>query len=362
MKTFWTTTAAAALLSHSALAGGVDRSGQSIAVIFEEGNYAEFSLGFISPDVSGTTAGALVGVASGDVAPSYTQLSGAYKWNYGGPLDVGIIVDQPFGASVDYPVGTGYPLAGSNATLTSQAATIVASYGMGNGFSLHGGARAQSLEMDVALPGLGYTGVGDRSISYGYLVGAAYERPEIALRVALTYNSAIDHDIATTETGPTTSTTPVTTPQSVNLEFQTGIMADTLLFGSARWVNWSNFDISPIVYAGATGGSSLVDFADDTITYSLGIGRRFSDTWSGAVTVGYEPRSGGLSSNLGPTDGRASIGLGATYTNGNVKVTGGISYVMLGDTDTAVSAAPLIFGNFRDNTTLAAGVKIGITM
>lgn len=355
-------TAIAVAVAQTAAAGGIDRSGQSVSVIHEDGNYGEFSLGYVDGKVSGVAAGQ----ASGDVAPAYTQISGAYKWGYGGPIDVAVIFDQPWGATVDYAAGTTYPLAGSNATLTSQAITVVGKYDLGGGFSLHGGARAQTLEMDVSLPVVAsYTGQGDRTVGYGYLVGASYEKPEIALRVSLTYNSAVDHDIPTTETGPVpgTSTTRVTTPQSVNLDFQTGIAADTLLFGSARWVEWGGFDISPIGYATVPStGPSLVAFADDKITYSLGLGRKFNDNWSGAVTLGYEAASGGTSSNLAPTDGRRSVGVGATYTMGDMEITGGVSYVLIGDTTTVVSSTGPVIGTFQDNSAIAAGIKFGFKL
>ena len=61
-------------------------------------------------------------------------------------------------------------------------------------------------------------------------------------RVALTYNSAISYELPTTETsvlGTVNSTTDTETPQSVNFEFQTGVAADTLLFGGVRWVDWT---------------------------------------------------------------------------------------------------------------------------
>ena len=62
--------------------------------------------------------------------------------------------------------------------------------------------------------------------------------------------------------------------------------------------------------------------------------RRFNETWSGAVTLGYEPSDGDLTGNLGPTDGMRSIGLAATYTRDNMKITGGIRYVDIGDAAT----------------------------
>ncbi len=356
-------TTAAVLCANSALAGGIDRSGQSSAVLFEDGNYAEFSLGSISPDISGT----VVGQDSGDVGSSYTQLGAAYKWTYAGtPWEAAVIFDQPYGADIAYPAATTYPLRTTNASLDSNAVTLLGKYQINENVSVFGGLRAQSLSAEASVPVVaGYTANGAADYGFGYVAGAAYERKDIALRVALTYNSEIDHSLETTETGPAslTSTTDVTTPSSFNLDFQTGVAADTLVFGTLRYVNWDGVNITPTVYRSATGGS-LVSFSENTLTSTLGLGRRFNDTWSGAVTVTHEPSIGGVAPNLGPTDGRTALGLGATYTSGNMKITGGVQYIMIGDAETSVpvSSTATAPSDFSDNTALAFGIKIGMSL
>ena len=47
-----------ALLASAApvLAGGIERAPQSLAPLFEQGNYAELSFGGVNPDVQGTDA------------------------------------------------------------------------------------------------------------------------------------------------------------------------------------------------------------------------------------------------------------------------------------------------------------------
>ena len=60
MKLVKTAIGMMALSSTCAMAGGIDRSGQSVVVLFEKGNYAEFSLGMVQPDVSGVGAGTAV--------------------------------------------------------------------------------------------------------------------------------------------------------------------------------------------------------------------------------------------------------------------------------------------------------------
>jgi len=143
----------------------------------------------------------------------------------------------------------------------------------------------------------------------------------------------------------------------VNLEFQSGIATDTLVFGSIRWVEWSAFDISPTEYLSAFFNPAcdpLVAYESDRVTYTLGVGRKFNETWSGALIGTYEPSNGDITGNLGPVDGFKGIGVAATYTQGNIKVTGGVRYLWIGDATTTITA------DFQDNTALTAGLRVGV--
>jgi len=355
MRRVLMTTGALVLGATSAMAGGLERTTQSVAIIFERGNYAELSFGSVKPSVSGVGAAFTPGLPSGDMAADYTQVGAAAKFSLSENLDAALIFDAPFGANVDYPV-TGYYASGAVAELNTQAITGVLRYRMHSNVSMIGGLRYQTLEATASVPFIaGYTVSGVRDGGVGYLLGVAYEKPEIALRVALTYNSRIKHALATTEFGAPSADTLVDTPQSVNLEFQSGIAANTLLFGSVRWVEWSEFVIDPALYPPAT---PLVSYDSDTITYSLGIGRKLSDAWSVAASVGYEHPSGGFASNLGPTDGKSRVTLGATYTSGNMKLTGGVTYVAIGDADTTLGGG-VAAGNFTGNHAVGFGLKLG---
>lgn len=147
------TIAIAALLGSActAQAGGIDRSGQSILALFESGRYAEFSLGSVSPDTSGNAVAALGGFGSGDMTSSFLQLGAAYKADINDRLSYAIIYDQPFGADVDYPTGTGY-FAAYPAEFESHAITGLLRYKFQNNFSVHGGLRVQSVEATAAVP------------------------------------------------------------------------------------------------------------------------------------------------------------------------------------------------------------------
>lgn len=350
----------------TATAGNIDRSGQSITALFEEGRYGEFSFGSVSPSVSGTSTAGLGSVNSGDISPSYLQFGAAYKADINDKWSYAIIFDQPYGADTAYALGTGYFAQGANAELKSNALTGILRYKMPSNFSIHGGLRVQTLEATANIPFVSnYAVTGERDVGIGYLVGAAYERPDIALRVSLTYNSEIEHEVDTVETstalgGPNSSVTTVDTPQSLNLEFQTGIAADTLLFGGVRWTDWSEFNISPANYGTLTGGGSLLSYNDDVYTWTLGVGRRLNETWSIAGLISYEEQTGGFFTNLGPADGATSVGLAATYTKDNMKITTGIRYVNVGSAQTAIPGnAPA--ANFRNNDALAIGVKVGFS-
>lgn len=346
----------AAILAAStsmASAGGIDRSGQFLRVLFEQGgetgSYAEFALGSVSPRAGND-------VFPADPLDSYQPYSFGLKQDINDQLSFALIVDQPFGADVDYrpflPLGIG------NAKIETKAITGVVRYKFNENFSVHGGLRAQQIGGEIstfiggAIPAQLFA---DSDFDFGALVGATYERPDIALRVSLTYNSEIDHSMTGTETiiggAPADTNFDITTPASLNLTFQTGIAADTLLFGSVRYVEWEGFNLT-----NATG--QYVNFREDTTTYSLGIGRRFNENWSGAVTYTYE--SAGLrptNTLLNPTTGIDSIGVGLTYTQGNTKITGGVTYARPGDQFGFVPGPTQV--NFNDTDTFAAGIRVG---
>ena len=371
MKHITTALGALALSTSLAQAGGIDRSGQSISAIFEKGNYVELSFGRVKPKVSGTqqltvSDDSKTGALSGDMAADYNQVGLAVKTNLSEKLDLGLILDQPFGANVAYPLiintSGAYYAATSTATLKTSAITSVLKYRTSENFSVFGGLRYETMSAEASVPFVaGYTVKSDSSSAMGYLVGVAYEKPEIALRVALTYNSKIKHNFTVDETLSTpaalTAATTVNSPQSVNLEMQSGVAKDTLAFASVRWVNWSAFDISPNLYKVATSGKSLVSYDDDTITYTLGVGRKFSDNWAGSISLGYEKSTGGYASNLGPTDGRISVTVGAAYTMDKVKISGGLSYIQIGDAQTTLTSTSAS-GSFTSNHAVGAGMKI----
>jgi long-subunit fatty acid transport protein len=337
------TTAGAILLitTSIATAGGLDRSGQGIGVIFEDGDYAELSFGSVTPDVSGTVAGG----DTGNVTPDYSQLGMAFKSQVNEQVSIAVIYDQPFGADVDYDTGSTYLLGTTNAQVESDGVTAVVRYEINPRFSVHGGLRYVQANgvYDVTFPAA-YTSTYSKDGGVGYVVGGAYERDDIAMRIALTYSSEIDLELDGTAGDLST-----TLPESINLDFQTGIAADTLLFGSVRYVAWDGFALYDTALA-----NNILSYDDDVYTYNIGVGRRLSDSFAVSFSVGYEKSTGEDTGNLGPTDGFISYQVGGAYTMDNgIEVSGGVRYINIGDTTTEVVA-----GDFSDNDAVAVGLKV----
>ncbi|MCR8726337.1 OmpP1/FadL family transporter [Frigidibacter sp. ROC022] len=368
MKYFLHALAGMTLAAGAASAGGIDRSGQSIGALFEKGTYAELSFGYVSPSVTGNDLVGYGGAATGNVADPYAAFGLAYKQDLNDRLSLAFILDRPFGADVLYDP-TSVMLGNTKAYAATTSATILGRYKMDR-FSVHGGVRLQQARAFVHLEGAAYGGLSgysvalDRNMALGYVIGAAYEIPDIALRVALTYNSAIEHDFDTVETlgAAVIGVTPTTvkTPQSVNLDFQTGVAADTLVFGQIRWVKWSEFRLDPATFIQSV-PDGLINL-HDTVTYTLGVGRKFNDTWSGAASITYEPATGDdLVSPLAPTNGKTGITLAAIYTKDNMKITTGINYTLLGDAFAETGTPDTARADFSGNSAVGIGVKIGFT-
>ncbi len=349
MKKVYAASAATAALTlfaaGAAQAGGLDRSGQDVSALFESGSYVETSAGYVSPSVSGTAAAGFGSAPSGNVAPGYTQFGFAFKTDLNPQISLAIILDQPFGANVDYATA-GYILNGAKATVSTNAATILGRYKFSDNVSIYAGPRIVTASGNyTAAPALGaYSSTYSSDMTTGYVVGAAYEIPAIALRAAITYSSETSFSMAGT-LGDLTATMP----QSINFDFQTGIAKDTLAFASIRWVNWANATIDDSL------AGNLADFNnEDTVSYEVGIGHKFSDQFSAQISFGYEAANGLAASNLAPTDGYYSVGIGGAYDLGNgMKISGGLKYVMLGDATTET-----IGSSFSGNSAIGVGLKL----
>jgi long-subunit fatty acid transport protein len=361
MKKRFISAGAICLATTTLHAGGIDRSGQGVNILFEVGTVIQTSLSYTSPEVTGS----LGGVSSGSAGQSFQIAAAAFKTSVNDKLDFALIYDHPFGAHVEYD--SSYPLSvdpvnpGTQNSLraesNSEALTGIMRYKFDNNFSANLGLRAQRIDADISVPAVaGYRVNTNSPVDYGYLIGVSWEKPEIAARFSLNYNSSIDHTFKQVETNSlglnTTSTSNVSTPQSVNLDFQTGIAPKTLLFGTIRWVDWSQLSYVPPNYS----LGEIVGFGNSVTTYSLGVGRKITEKFSGALSVGYEESQDIPVTNLAPTDGKLILGVAGTYDFGKAKVSAGVRYTDLGDTTTTSGA------EFSGNDAWTSGVQVTYTL
>lgn len=372
-------TSVALLSAQQALSGGLDRTGQSIDLLFEDGGYAELNFGLVAPELSGTD---VLGNTVANVAGSFGVVSGGIKMDVTDKLSLAMLIEEPFGSNVTYGGSqTTTMLGGTSAIASSNSVTALARYKLSDRFSAHGGVRYQTISGDITLSGLAYGGApGPGSLNgynvamrggdgVGFVAGGAFEIPDIALRVAATYSSAITHKLPTTETVNgipafgASADTEIKSPASVNIDFQTGINKKTLLFGSVRYAQWSQLKISPTGFDAAvspgTSGDSISDL-DDSWEASLGLGRALTDKLSASLSVGWEKAGADdLVSPLAPSNGSWSVSLGARYRTDAVTLSGGIRYTKLGDAQPETGTPDVARANFSGNRAISAGMTLG---
>lgn len=359
------------LTAVSANAGGIDRGSVGLSAIFEPGRVLTLGFSSISPSISGQYDHPLLGaLPTGDIAVDYSTFSLSFKDDINDRLTYGLFVNQPYGAETAYEQGL---YTGLEAKWSSTQFAGILQYNLDQGASVYGGLRYVVSDAEITVPAqllsppttpivVGpYTASAERDGEFGYILGAAYEIPDIALRVALTYESAVTHVFRTSETfgglngGATLQgSTSVTLPQSVILDFQTGIASDMLLFGSVKWAEWSAWHVRPTYYDSVL-NAAVTGFADNTITYSLGIGKQLNEHLSVFARVGYEAAGDAVASSLSPSGAMKSIGVGASWMHEQFRITGGLEYVTLGD---AVDAAGT---RFEGSRAIGIGIQTAIT-
>ena len=277
-----------------------------------------------------------------------------------------------------------HPNEGTNVSVDSKNFTglLGVKFGEKNNWQVYGGPVLQKLEGEVHLRGTaynstqGYDGIFAQSNGYGWMAGLAYSKPEIALKAALTYRSEIDHDTVAYEYMPATDKSDsydmtITTPKSVNVDFQTGLNPTTLLTAKLRWVPWSDFSIKPPLYNATTkkavgadfkplypNGLNLIDYSDDGWAAEVGLGKKLSNQWAVSGSVGWDSGAGDPTTTLGPVEGHWNVGLGAKYNvTPEVAVSAGVKYLMFGDAKSKIPNGDLV-GDFQNNDAWIYGLRL----
>lgn len=438
------TLTALSLAISSAHAAGIEYSKQSVAPFFEPGNYAELSYGYVDPKIEGTDA---AGNKIGDMMDSFDLPGAAIKIAPTANTALAVIYEKPFGVDTEYPAGNIFSnrLGTTEARVETNGITLLGGGKISNNVWLYGGLEYQTLKGNITgaqpvglttavsqvidqagaifgvptaeayydlvnkqnngtisaaeaealetVNGLAtpvaeaptyYTLDFENESTLAPVIGMAYEKPEIALRAALTYRAPAKYQVTGVENlqvilppisggdgvtpGPATDEVPlplagkteVKMPQSVNLDFQTGLSEKYQLLGmvNARWVDWSNFNVAPPLATFST-QEPLAAYKKDGYAVEVALGKQFNPKVSGEVRVGYDHGTGAPLSLLGPYDSIKSLGLSAQYKlTEQLSVAAGGQYMWFegGPVDTKVDGR---VANIDDGTGYALGMKLG---
>jgi long-chain fatty acid transport protein len=349
-------TAAIVLLSTTAAnAGGLERGGYNIDLLFDPSTYAaEAAATYANPqreldnvvDINtGITSGNLNGRPNdgiGDTEGYWVPRIGV-KAGIGDSVDCMADYSQPWGAHTN----PGSNWAGANDNIETKiesdnyAATCSYKWDVGQGqFRVIGGAFYQEvggfkerLVTDLSPFGSPLSGVGRLDLEgsgWGWRTGVAYEIPEYALRASLVYNSAVDLDNlgGTIDLTNTLLPTPggfvpgtkydvssfASMPDSLELKLQTGIAPGWLAFGSVKWTDWSQLQVIQVTANDTSDPRNLPTSLDllyrDGWTISGGVGHKFNDQWSGAVSLTWDR---GTSHGYGTQTDTWTVGTGVSY-------------------------------------------------
>ncbi len=365
--------ALACAVSAPAMAGGLERGGYNIDLLFDPSEYVlEGTATFVMPqrDVydAKDNPSPLKGGGPLPAGWSTTADDSENYWSprIGAKAAIGDMADcmfdysQPWGAHLKPGQwqGSSYNIE-TKVKSNNYAATCRVKFDVGNGvFSVIGGGFFQEISgykyrqvvspvaLGPAYPNL-FTGIGKLDMEgngWGWRAGLAYEIPEIAFRASLVYNSAVDHDLTGSvdlTSIPAIPTHPVLSvyggkvvpiygqvsmPDSVELKVQSGIAPGWLAFGSVKWTDWSQIQVIPFCATGtspcmpsAAGALNTLDlFYRDGWTVSGGVGHKFNDQWSGAVSLTWDR---GTSTVIGTQTDSWVLGAQAIYSpNKNIEL------------------------------------------
>ena len=329
-------------------AAALDKSGQSITAFLEKNHYAEFSLAQVQADIVGQVpqrpeliAAGLQDFSTSNLVPAYVFAQAAIKLQIHPQISVGFLYDQPFGANVAYeiysPTQDTPPLEATSFDLQTESLSILFGFQPTQHWNFFTGLNYQNFEADLSLQDQnfsvfdGYQAHFSQDAAIGGIVGISYQIPEYAFRSTLTYRSKVKYQSVIQESIAGKKLefsreipTHINTPQSINVDLQTGIMPKTLLYSSIRWVDWSTFSLQPTQFNAVTqyilnllnmpkNKIYLIDYQNDQWSATLGIARQLSPKWMMSVDSGWDSGTDQPTSTLGPIDSSYHAGLNARY-------------------------------------------------
>ncbi|TPK15137.1 transporter [Mesorhizobium sp. B2-5-9] len=381
---------------HPAHAGGLERGGYDIDLLFDPAPFAtEAEATYVMPDRKYKNATGPGGFnflgSTADGAEGYWVPRIGAKVQVVQGVDCMVDYSQPWGAHT--APGTSWNGAFSNVETdiksNNYAGTCSYKFDVGKGqLRFIGGVFYQDIsgfkESLVGFNPIGPSPIGRVDLEangWGWRAGVAYEIPDIALRASLVYNSQVKLDNITG-----TLTTPLGSepiygstqymPDSLELKLQSGIAPGWLAFGSIKWVNWSVLQSVPICptrfvpsascFTGSPGAVTSLDLMyRDGWTVTGGVGHKFNDQWSAAGQLSWDR---GTSHGYGAQTDTWTLGGGVAYTprpNIEVRLAGAVGVLTSGHSGTLAGENGYVAGedasyDFGNDlvTALSGGIKI----
>lgn len=382
--------------SGSGYSAAFEQSNQSIQSFFEKNHYAEISLAWVRPDISGQVQHTeqlqqlgITDFSTGQLASTQFISNVALKLQLHPQLSWGLIYDQPYHVDVAYsynPVFAGEALSVEAATIQFDSHNLTSLIGFqpDNHWNFYTGLSYQSLEGSLYLSGQtfyifnGYRATFEQDPAWGWLAGFSYQLPEYFFRTALTYRSAIAHHHKTAEsivvgTNPSPYT-QIQTPQSIHLDFQTGLPYQNAFYGTLRWLNWQNFVIQPPKFGAVIDYAALefpelesfrmIDYREDQWSAKIGFAHQWPSFGINSIELLWDSGTGNPASTLNPSDGYWGIGLGHLYKIQDTwDIATGFYYLKFQkpEVSTSESLMPQIAGlsAVSDNSAWIMGLKLG---
>jgi long-chain fatty acid transport protein len=376
--------AAVGVLQAPAFAGGIERGGYNIDLLFDTSRFAVDSTAtFVMPhrklkNVRDTDNGDdnlnFRGYSStADEDESYWSPRIGAKAGYEG-FDCMFDYSQPYGAHTD--PGSNWAGAQQNVEtkINSDNYALTCSYkfdagpgqlrviGGGNYLQMDGFKERLVVAPETfGLPGSGIGRLDLEGDGWGWRAGVAYEIPEYAFRASLMYYSEVKLDDVTGTVDLTNIAAPLGSiinpatgrpfvpgagtiipvsgstamPDALELKVQSGIAEDWLAFGSVKWTDWSQLQTIPFYNSGVEITALDLGYRDGW-TITGGIGHKFNDQWSGAVSVTWDR---GVSQEYGALSDTWLFTTGVSYAptkNIEIRLAGVLGLMTGGDSKSMV--------------------------
>ena len=342
------TLSAASILPSGVLAEGLERVNINPSFLLESGSYAEYGWGSVNPSLP--SSGMVAGATKDNVAPSFTASTLAAKTALGDKIDVGLwYTNQGNGVDIDWGLTA---LGRIEASVSAPTVAGMVRYKLSDSMSIIGGLKRVSVDsggiLNLPMAAATTTGLsaditnvryttGQQSAT-GSIYGIVSEVPEIGMRMTVLMESALSMAVPVSYVqtggdvaGSHNGTANVGVGSATTISLQTGIAANTLLFGEYRMSNWKNDQVY-VPFNNSTTTKQVSTFVNGE-SYTIGVGRKFSDTVSGSVSYHRDPASGcDAVSSLSPKCETQSLNFGAKLAiSDNATLSLGYTWTQYGD-------------------------------